>query len=109
MEDATPNTALSAEELTVINELADTDPVAAALANRPHKFRHLAEAALAHAKDPFRRFERSDRERELNLPGRWIVRDMREIRRFLSNRCYTDEGVRESERRLRQMAKKKVV
>ena len=85
-----------------INTLAQTDPMAALMANIPHKSRHIAESALREISNPTKRHERSDAEIARGLPGRTITRDIKAHIKFLKGRFYPENGPREVERRLRQ-------
>lgn len=86
-----------------LQELVDTDPVAALLSNTPHKSRAIAEQVVAELKEPSVRWEQSDAEKAAGLPARAIRRDMRQQTKFLSGRFYpAGSGKREIERRIRQ-------
>lgn len=85
-----------------IDQLAKTDPMAALMANIPHKSRHIAESALREISNPSKRHERSDAEIARGLPGRTITRDIKTHIKFLRARFYPENGEREVTRRLRQ-------
>ena len=87
---------------TEIEELADADPMAALLADKPHKHRDVAEFTMSQLNKPGRT-ERSEREKELNMPGRVIRRDLSLQRKFLTQRFYPNPGVQEAARRRRQL------
>lgn len=93
------------EEVEVVPEatIAELDPMAALLANLPHKARHIAEMVIEDSKDPKTRTERTEAEVAAGLPGRVIQRSMKEQMRFLRGRFeQPGSGKREQSRRLRQ-------